>query len=127
MSKFIVTLKRKIFVSGGDVVDDYIKLNTRYEDELVFANFQLDLFISDDGNYAEIHGTYIGSSDFNEWYTSAEVRESMLSKEQSRLDYMKDKIDIARYLDWDDTAVTTEFKSLSEFIPSDLVLTQRFV
>jgi hypothetical protein len=127
MSKFIITLKRKIIVTGGDVIDDFIKLNKQYEDELVFANFQMNLFISANGYYAEIHGDYIGSSDFNEWYTSTEVRESMLSKEQSRLDYMKDKIDVIRYLDWDDTAITTDFTSLSEFIPSELVLTQRFV
>lgn len=127
MSKFIITVKRKIIVSGGDVIDDFIKLNKQYEDELVFANFQMNLFISADGNYAEIHGVYTGTSDFNEWYTSTEVRASMLAKEQPRLDYMKDKIDVIRYLDWDDTAITTDFTSLSEFIPSELVLTQRFV
>lgn len=127
MSKFIITLKRKIIVSGGDVIDDYIKLNKQYEDELIFANFQMNLFVSDDGYYAEIHGEYIGSVDFNEWYTSTEVRASMLAKEQPRLDYMKDKMDVTRYLDWDDSALTTDFKSLSEFVPLELALTQRFV
>jgi len=118
MSKFIATLTRKIAVTGGDVIDDFVFHNQDYHNSLVSENFDLEYFINDNGSYGEIHGTYIGTTDFNEWILTEEVRTSMMYYEQPRLDFMKDKIEVTRYLDWDDTGVSVDWKSYSEFTPS---------
>jgi hypothetical protein len=126
MARFITTLKRIIPITQGDVIDDFIILNKQYDDELVTENFNIIFFINDDGTYGEIHGSFWGSrEDFNNWITSTEVRESMLAKEQPRLNYMKDNIEIVRYLDWDDTGISIDFKSISEFVPTDFTLTEK--
>ena len=128
MSRFIVTLKRKIPITQGDVIDDFVKLNENYEIDLVNYNFNITFYINDDGTYGEIHGSFFETMvDFSDWISSEEVREARLPMEQPRLDYMKDKIEVVRYLDWDDTGITIDFKPISEFVLSDLVLTQRFV
>jgi hypothetical protein len=123
MSRFIATLKRIIPITQGDVIDDFIKLNEEYQDELVMNSFHITHLINDDGTYGEIHGSFWDTSvDFNNWISSKEVRESMLSIEQPRLDFIKDKIEIIRYLDWDDSGITTDFKSISEFVTSNFTL-----
>jgi len=127
MSRFIATLKRIIPITQGDVIDDFIKLNEGYQDELVMNSFHITHLINDDGTYGEIHGSFCDTSvDFNNWISSKEVRESMLSIEQPRLDFIKDKIEIIRYLDWDDSGITTDFKSINEFVPSNFTLKQKF-
>jgi len=118
MSRFITTLTRKIPVTGGDVIFDFVFQNQYYHNPLVSENFDLEYFINDDGSYGEIHGTYTGTTDFNEWILTEEVRTSMKYYEQPRLDFMKDKIEVTRYLDWDDTGISTDWKPYSEFTPT---------
>lgn len=128
MSRFIATFKRKISITQGDVIDDFLKLNEGYQNELVKQSFHLTHLINDDGTYGEIHGSFWETLvSFNDWISSKEIRESMLSIEQPRLDFMKDKIEILRYLDWDDTGITTEFKSVNEFVPSNFTLKQKLI
>lgn len=128
MSRFIVTLKRKIPITQGDVIDDFMKLNQNYDIDLVNYNFDMTFYINNDGTYGEIHGSFLEKIvDFSDWILIKEVREARLAMEQPRLDYMKDKIEVTRYLDWDDTGITIDFKPISEFVISDLILTQRFV
>jgi hypothetical protein len=126
MSKFIVTLRKKVSVSEGDVIDDFLYLNASYVNPLTLRNFDFRFFINNDGSYGEIHGNYIGSSNFNEWILTEEVRNSMSTYEQPRLDFMKDSIEITRYLDWDDTGISTNWKLFSEFI-STTELTSKLV
>lgn len=128
MSRFIATLKRKIAITEGDVIDDFIKLDEKFENLLVFFNFNIKLFISDDGNYGEFHGDFRGTTEeFISWFSRTDVKESLVSTEQPRIDHIKDSIEITRYLGWDDTGITTDFKLIDDFVTSDLTLTEKFV
>lgn len=118
MSRFITTLTRKIPVTGGDVIDDFWFLDDDYVNTLTLSAFKLEFFINEDGSYGEIHGTYIGTTDFNEWMLTEEVKSSMIMFEQPRLDFMKNNIEVVRYLDWDDTGISTDWKPYSEFTPT---------
>ena len=118
MSKFVVTLRKKFPISIGDAIETFFALNENYRNPLILDNFYFAFFINEDGSYGEIHAMYTGPLVFGEWISSAEVRSSMFEYEQPRLDFMKDKIEITRYLDWDDSGISTDWKPFSEFIPT---------
>jgi hypothetical protein len=102
----------------GDVIETFFALNENYRNPLILENFAFEFYINDDGSYGEIHSTYTGSTVFEEWISSAEVKSSMFNYEQPRLDFLKDKIEITRYLDWDDTGISTSWRPYSEFVPT---------
>lgn len=119
MSKFVVTLRKINPVTEGDVLDDFLFLNkTNYVNPLIPTNFYFEFFVNEEGNYGEIHGRYIGTTNFNEWISTEEVRNSMSEYEQPRLEFMKNNIEVTRYLDWDDTGISNDWKPYSEFVPT---------